>query len=365
MIADNAACEENLIAELETAVRSGSAEARVGKLRQVAALFLAESAALTEKQVEVFDDVLCRLTARIETKVLAELSHGLAPVDNAPVETIKQLARHDAINVAGPVLTTSKRLTTEDLTEIAQSKGQDHLVAISKRETLESVVTDVLVQRGNQEVLHTLATNSGAQFSSGGYTSLIEKADGNEILSEAIGSRLDIPARLLRDLLARATDAVRARLLAVISPERREEFTQILAAIASAVSGASKDDKYAEAEKVVQAMKRSGDLNDRAIREFAGSGKLHHLVTGLALLASSKIDVISEILGGVRNDAVLIPCKVSGLSWETVEAVLRSRHGKQTVSDKVLELARNDYKRLSVETAQKTLRFLQIRATVA
>jgi hypothetical protein len=30
----------------------------------------------------------------------------------------------------------------------------------------------------------------------------------------------------------------------------------------------------------------------------------------------------------------------------------------------VINLARNDYQRLSAETAQKTLRFLQVRATV-
>ena len=39
---------ETLIAELETAVRDGSAEARVNKLRQITSLFLTDAGSLNE-----------------------------------------------------------------------------------------------------------------------------------------------------------------------------------------------------------------------------------------------------------------------------------------------------------------------------
>jgi uncharacterized protein (DUF2336 family) len=356
--------QETLIEELEVAVRSGSAEARVGKLREVTALFLAEANSLSDEHVKIFDDVLCRLTARIETRALAELSKCLAPVDNAPVETIRKLAWNEAITVAGPVLTGSKRLTTTDLTQIAQVRGQAHLVAISKRESLETPVTDVLLKRGDREVVQTLATNTGARFSDTGYAVLVEKADGDEILAEAVGSRQDIPMRLLRDLLARATEAVRARLLALVPAEKREELAQILAAISSAVSGATKDGRYADAEKAIQALQKEGRLNNATVRDFARIGQFPQVIVGIAVLASSKIDVVAEILTGVRNDAVLVPCMAAGLSWETVETILRNRHEKKPVSEQIIDLARRDYQKLSVETAQKTLRFFQVRATV-
>ncbi|HZR77311.1 MAG TPA: DUF2336 domain-containing protein [Bradyrhizobium sp.] len=250
--------QESLISELEAAVRSGSSETRVNKLRQVTTLFLAGSASLTDEQVKVFDDVLCRLMARIETKALAELGQCLAPIDNAPVETIKRLAWNEAISVSGPVLTESKRLTTTDLTEIAQVRGQEHLVAISRREGLETAVTDVLLERGDRRVIHTLAQNAGARFSDTGYSVLVEKANGDDILSEAVGSRRDIPVRLLRDLLARATEAVRAKLLALIPPQQREQLTQILAEISTAISGATKDIRYENAERPSKACRRRG-----------------------------------------------------------------------------------------------------------
>jgi uncharacterized protein (DUF2336 family) len=359
--ADN---QSTLIAELETAVRSGSAEARVTKLRQVTDLFLAGSSSMTDEQIKVFDDVMCRLTARIETKVLSELGQRLAPVDNAPIETIKQLAWNDAITVAGPVLATSKRLTTTDLTKIAQVRGQAHLVAISKRDSLETAVTDVLLERGDREVVHNLASNSGAQFSDKGYTVLVGKTENDEILSELVGSRRDFPVRLLRELLARATEAVRAKLLDLVPAERREQFAKILAAISNEMAEANKDNKYVQIEKDIKALKATGHLHDTTVGGFAQARRLPQVIVAIAIMASSKIDVIAEILNGVRNDAVLVPCKAAGLSWATTEAILRNRREDQPVPPKVLELARNDFQRLSVETAQKTLRFLQVRATV-
>jgi uncharacterized protein (DUF2336 family) len=356
--------QETLITELEAAVRSGSSEVRVNKLRQVTSLFLSGSRSLTDDQVKVFDDVLCRLMARIETQALTELGQCLAPVDNAPAETIKRLAWNEAIAVAGPVLTGSKRLSTTDLTEIAQVRGQEHLAAISQRESLETSLTDVLVERGDQRVLRTLANNAGARFSDTGYATLVEKADGDDILSEAVGSRRDIPVSLLRDLLARATEAVRAKLLALIPPEQREQLASILSTISTAISGAAKDDRYAKAEKVINGLRQAGRLNEAAIHDSALAGRMSEVIVGLAVLTSSKIDVIAEILTGVRNDAVLVPCRAAGLGWPTVEVILRNRLEGQPPTQVVINLAKNDYQRLSAETAQKTLRFLQVRATV-
>ena len=123
----------SIIAELEDAVRGGSPARRVDTLRQVTDLFLNDGDRLSDDQVQVFDDVLCLLIARVETRAKAELSKRLAPLDYAPFEVIQHLAWDDEIEVAGSVLANSSRLGTEVLVEIASSKGQDHLLAISGR----------------------------------------------------------------------------------------------------------------------------------------------------------------------------------------------------------------------------------------
>jgi len=356
---------ESIITELELAVRSGSPEKRISTLRNVTDLFLNDSDHLNDEQIKVFDDVLCLLTNRIEKRALAELSQRLAPIDKAPVEVIRRLAHDDEISVAGPVLAESKRLTTADLSEIARTQSQAHLLAISGRDKLEEAVTDVLVERGNREVVHTLSANSGARFSEAGYGILVKKADGDDDLAEKLGLRLDIPIRLLRDLLSRATEAVRAKLMSLASPAVRDEILRVLATIKGAIAAeATEPNKFAAAEHFVRAMQNEGRLDGAAVLDFVNQGKFDEVTAALALLCSAPIKVIAELLTGLRNDAVLLPCKAVDLPWPTVEAILRNRHGNRALSDQVIDLARNDYTRLSVATAQKSLRFLQVRATV-
>jgi len=155
---------DSIIVELEDAVKSGSSEKRVNTLRQVTNLFLHDGERLSEDQIKVFDDVLCLLTARVENQAKAELSKRLAPLDYAPLEVIARLASDDEIAVAENVLVRSSRLATSTLVEIATTKGQDHLFAISGRADLPEVVTDVIVNRGERRVIRKLANDSTARL---------------------------------------------------------------------------------------------------------------------------------------------------------------------------------------------------------
>jgi len=229
----------SIIAELEEAVRSGSSAKRVSTLRQVTDLFLHDGERLSEDQVKVFDDVLCHLVARVETRVKAELGTRLAPLDYAPSGLIEQLAWDDEIAVAGTVLATSSRLTTSTLVEIAKTKGQDHLLAISGRTNLPEAVTDVIVDRGERKVIRKLADNPSARFSDAGYGGMVAHAEADDELTEILGLRLDLPLNFLRDLLQRATEAVRARLAQIAPPELQQEIQRVLKTIANMARGES------------------------------------------------------------------------------------------------------------------------------
>src|SRR5258708_9058845 len=208
----------SIIAELEDAVRGGSSARRVETLRQVTDLFLNDGERLSDDQVKVFDDVLCLLIARVETRARAELSKRLAPLDYAPFEVIQYLAWDDEIAVAGDVLTHSSRLSPEALVEIANIKGQQHLLAISARDNLPEAVTDVIVERGETRVIRRLAKNATARFSEAGYSGMVAHSEADDELVEILGLRLDLPVKFLRDLLRRANDAVRKPLLAMSPP---------------------------------------------------------------------------------------------------------------------------------------------------
>src|SRR5258707_15647637 len=197
----------SIIAELEDAVTGCSSARRVETLRQVTDLFLNDGERLNDDQVKVFDDVLCLLIARVETRARAELSKRLAPLDYAPFEVIQYLAWDDEIAVASDVLTHSNRLSPEALVEIASIKGQDHLLAISARDNLPEAVTDVIVARGETKVIRRLAKNATARFSDAGYSGMDAHSEGDHELVEILGLRLDLPGKLLHDLLRQPKDA--------------------------------------------------------------------------------------------------------------------------------------------------------------
>lgn len=353
----------SLIAELEEAIRGGSQPKRVETLRRITDLFLHGADRLNEAQIGVFDDVLMHLIERIEEKALAQLSARLAPVDNAPGEVIRRLARSDEITVAGPVLTQSTRLTTIDLVEIARTKGQAHLLAISGRAHIEEAVTDQLLHRGDREVAHKLATNAGARFSDSGFAALVSKAERDETLAKSMGVRLDLPFAVLEALLAKATEAVRSWLLSHAPPEAKAQIHgTVAAATATIAKEISAPRDFTRAEQLIAAMQKNDELNEAAILQFANARRHEEMVVGLSALCAGSVQLIAALMKSDRNEGLLVACKAAELKWPTASAVLRNRAAHRPLSDEELALAKTDYLTLSQASAQRTLRFWQVRA---
>ncbi|MFZ2069147.1 MAG: DUF2336 domain-containing protein [Xanthobacteraceae bacterium] len=353
----------SLIDDLETAIKQGNPASRVETLRRITDLFLHDADRLNDEQISVFDDVLCLLAEKIEKTALVELGSRLAPVDMSPIKVVRRLARDDQIEVAAPVLIGSRRLSTADLVEIVKTKSQNHLLAISERTTLEPTLTDALLVRGNQQVVSTLAKNAGAQFSDMGFTRLVERADGDDSLGELVGLRRDLPGNLLQELLRRATEAVKQKILSLVPPERRQEVERMITKISQKIGRNSQDD-YGEAERFVAALAAAGELDEAALLTFVRKRQRTELAAAIARMSSSPTSVVVQLLSGHRNDAILLPCKAAQLSWPTVEFILYDKLAGQRAIDEIIALARKDYAKLTVPTAQRTLRFMNVHEAV-
>jgi hypothetical protein len=283
-------------------------------------------------------------------------------VDHAPSGVIEHLASDDQIEVAGTVLANSSCLTNDTLVEIARTKGQEHLLAISGRTDLTEDVTDVIVDRGERRVIRKLAGNASARFSDNGYKGMVAHAESDDELTELLGVRIDLPIKFLRDLLQRATEAVRARLASIAPAELQEEIRRVLKTIANAAGGESPPMRdFSRAEAVVRRMKGLNELNDAAIGRFAETRKFDEVAASLAVLNNSApTNLMARLLEGFRSDLVLIPCKSAGLRPATVELILRNRPVKHRITEETLKIALKDYGKLSAETAERTLRFWQL-----
>jgi uncharacterized protein (DUF2336 family) len=350
----------SLIPELEQVIQQGSREKRAETLQRITMLFLDGVSTYNDRHVDLFDDVFGALIEEIESKARAELSGRLAPLENAPVKVLRKLARDDDIAVAGPVLKLAPRLPEADLVDVAKTKSQAHLQAISARPALGEAVTDVLVGRGDREVARRVADNRGARISEKGFSRLVKRAEEDGILAEKVGRRPDIPPTMFRELLSRATAVVHKRLLASAAPEVKAEIRDVLAKVAKDVGARIGPRDYRAAQRVVLNLDRAGRMNEAALAAFCGDGKYEEAVVGLAALGKVPVNIVDRLMSGERPDPVLILCKATGLAWPTVKAMFLVGSNGRGRSTQVLDEAFANYSRLSASTAQRVVRFWQV-----
>jgi uncharacterized protein (DUF2336 family) len=356
--------EQSLIDDLESAIKSGSQDKRVDTLRRITDLFVVNADRLNDREVDVFNDVLEHLVARIESKTLAELSRRLAPINNAPAGVVRRLAGDDNIAVAEPVLTRSARLSNKDLIEIASTKTQAHLLAISGRPQIDTAVTDALLQHGNRHVFHKLAENHGAGFSENGFATLVKHSEDDEQLAEKVGLRRDVPMPLFRELLQRATETVRSRLLGSADPETCRRVQSALAIISDDVrheAGFCHDHNFAEAHARVLALHKKGELRESTILSYAKMQQYADMIAGVSLLCGAPMQLVENLLQSKHRETFLIPCKAAGLQWETVCILMTHRFVGASLSGDDHDTVHADYAKLSPAAAERVLRFWHVR----
>jgi len=344
---------QNLISDLENAVATRSVETGT-ILRRVTDLFLVNAGHYSADQLELYDGILKVLIAAVEVSARMELAQRLAPVDGAPPDTIRTLALDDAIEVAEPVLSQSSALDDETLTHCITIKGQEHLLAIATRNKLSQTVSDQLVTKGNIEVLRTLASNPGAAISDLGFGILVKKSTDDDWLSERVARRIDIPEHHLRELISKASEIVRQRLIAD-NPELAETIKDILPDSASVAGhrtpGLSKD--YRTAELVI----KSRPLNEAAVNEFAKAKKLEEVIVSISHLSGLSAIEIERLFMNTWSSPVAVILKAIGFHLTTVDAIYRSRlPSGEVIRDDLVQI-KAEFIALRRPTAERIMRF--------
>jgi len=349
---------ENLLDELQTTLAHGTVARRVETLRRVTDLFLGGAVDYSDEQIGLFDDVFNCLMEHIETSARALLANRLAAIDTAPPQTMRALAFDDLIEVAGPVLAQSVRLDDETLIETARSKSQAHLMAISTRKVLSGAVTDVLVLRGNDDVIQSTVNNPGAEFTERGFTRLVNRAEGDDNLATCVGLRPTIPRHLYLKLLAKASDTVRQRLEAANPRQAKEVPTAVREATRRARSapGAFTRDT-AIAHALIKSLYEDGRLDEFQLASFAEAGKFDETNASIAALANVTVSIAENMMIETRAEGVMILAKVSGLSWSTVRSIINLRDEISGGEPTDLPACKDTYERLRPSTAQQVLRF--------
>lgn len=349
--------QSSLLEELNNALVRGSAGQRSEILRKVTDLFLVGAEGYSAEQIGLFDDVIGHLTQKIERAALSELSDKLAPVDRAPVGVIGQLARHDDLSVSGPVLEKSNVLTDADLIDIAVNKSQQHMLAIAGRTQISEVVTDVLVDRGNTEVTQKVAGNHGARLSELGMTKVFARAEQDEKLAAAIAARRDVPPQMFDQLLLKATEAVRNRLLENADPEMRERIARTVSTIARKVS-------QTNATRAPAANSPKGPAYDPEqlkadLSQYATSGRAAETIAAFAALGEVPVELVKNLVRQRSDEGMVILGKAAGLAWPDMRNVLMTTMAACVQGTTEEKQVMDKFLGLSSANAQRAIRFIK------
>lgn len=350
-----------LLKDVDGSLGRGSGEDRARTLARITDLFVDGADDYGPEEVELFDSVIQRFAAAIETRARVELAERLAPLGNGPRGVLLTLA-HDEIVVARPVLSHSPRLYDQDLMAIAVQRGRDHMLAICDRPKVSESVTDVLVHQGDGVVRHAIAGNLGARFSLMGAATLIDHSRGDAALQELLGDRPDLSP----------TQA--GQLVTIAKETARRHLTRSLPGADGAIAAAV--DRGASAvEAVLDKPRRPGptglsvfasdrDVTETDLARYAAERRSEQALGALATLTGLAPDCIDRIFEERDNDLLLVIGKARGWSWGTVRLLLQLRDPRLSERHH-FRRAEETFDGLATATAQRVLHFLKVREATA
>jgi uncharacterized protein (DUF2336 family) len=353
---------DSLIDEAQEAQPSEATNRAVRALSRVTDLFVAGAGHYSTQQIEMFDEIFKTFVSVIELKVRARLASHLATNSDAPEALIQAFAFDDDIAVAGPVLKQSTSLSESSLLIVSTTKSQSHLYAIAQRQSISELVTDILIERGERDVVHAVAKNSGARISDSGFNGLVSRATDDAELALHVGSRRDIPRHHLVILLETASAEVCEKIIAVNSQlveAVKGAVTEVVDELGLEIRNLSPD--HAKAKRKVRRLKYWRELGEGKVHAAARAQDFEQAALALSILARCPIEVAERAVLDENSGAVQVVAKAAGCSWATAKSLLLMRTAGRRLSKSDLDQARENFERLDTQTAQRVLEFQKLR----
>jgi len=341
-----------LIEQLDSALSGWSAARGVHMLQQITDLFLGGTA-FSPEQIELFDDVLGRLSDGVTAAARTQLAQRLSDSTTPPLRLLRRLALDDLSDVAAPLLARSQHLDDNLLITCVETRSQRHLLAVCQRPQISESVTDRLVDRGETPVLLAIVDNAGARFSNTGFGSLVLRAGGSDPLAIKIGARADLPRHHFLRLLTVAPSTLHDTLEAGRPPDAAQMLVSRVAEAARQTPAAPRN--YTAALGRTRALKGSDSLGERELLQFISEGKLDYAIAGIAVLADVDVKVVEDAYMHPRHEALLTIVKAIGLGWPTAKALLQLRGS----ASGEIEQALASFVRLKPDTARQALQLKQ------
>ena len=340
-----------------------SSEKRRELLRGITDLFLGDPCIRSDKECMLFEDVISAVVSDMQGAVRAELAEKLAdtmaPINN----TLKKFAMDDDIAVARPILERSKTLTDEDLIEIVASKTQEHLLAITRRDSVSEKVSGAIVDKGSDHVVASLLENDGAIINRSSMEKIADRAITSETLQKSFIGREEVPLDLLNELVMVVEKDLRNEILNRFENVSPQELDAALAksrrTIRKGYGQASRQEKAAVAH--VDHLEKIGKLKIEDLLKFLQAEDYACFAETLGRLSGIGYQAAMKIYRERDIDSLAMTMKALDAPLPLFATTAAYVAGVSNAIDQVKQYA-GVYKEVPAEAARRAIRFLKVRA---
>jgi uncharacterized protein (DUF2336 family) len=336
----------NLLAESSPAVRA-----------ETAAIIGTEFASgeLSARERKIAGRILEIMARDVEIRVREALSEQVKSCPFLPRDLAITLA-DDIVTVALPILQFSSVFNDADLMAVIDAGNAAKQMAIAKRSTISTTVSDRLVDTDNIQVVGELLANTGAEISEKSYGKAMNRFSENDRIQGLMVARPTLPLAIVERLVTCVSVELRERIMS------RHDFPAALAEeiVARGREGAltrslSSEHRASEVQGLVARLRSKGELTPTLILRSICEGDVLFFESAIAVLAGVSINKARPFLyergaGGLRmiyRNTALPPEMFRAMS-AAVEEVNRSREEqpnawRQVFTSRIVERLAEEY----------------------
>ena len=185
--------------DIRTLVCHPATSKRAGAAQRICEAYASKRLTAADR---AFAEKLLRAMAEDAAKLVrAALSVTLCNSPALPHDVAQTLAE-DVDTIAVPVIRFSPVLSDADIVSVLRSRAAAKLRAAAQRSRVSVSVTRSIIRLGDSEAVAQLAANDGAEFDEGTAREMIRLWHDDDLITEAMVSRRDMPIDVLEVLVA-------------------------------------------------------------------------------------------------------------------------------------------------------------------
>jgi len=327
-----------------------SSDARCRLLQAVTDLFFCDPEP-TGMSKHHYGEIALRALPHLDPQARQGYADEVAAEPNLPRSVANALAGDPDGEVARLVLRLSPVLTDRDLAAIALNQSQAHLTAIAERVRLSENITDILVERGDDDVLKTVGGNEGAAFTEEGFEKLLDRGREAAAIPLAVAVRTDLSE-------ARAERVL--RVLAELGEQGEIDPDSEAAAIARLARR-----QRLEVSQLITDLKGETRVLDEVVVMLADEDRAYHLAQVLARISDISVEQALRALLQRDVSGIALACRALDIGIPGFAAVLALRARRLMFANKDTEEDLRRYAQIEPAAAIRGMRFIRMKARVA